>query len=183
MSKALKIILGVTGSIAAYKAAEIIRSFQKEDVHVVVVMTASSERFITPLTLGALSGQYVYTDRDEAQTPVGVMPHIKLAAQADAMVIAPATAHTIAKLATGLCDDLLSCLALMVSAPMFLAPAMNTTMYQHPLVQENCQKLRQHGVHIVEPIDGELACGMVGQGHIAQPQDIVSVVIKHLKSI
>ena len=171
-----KIILGVCGSIAAYKAGDIIRRLQEKNCAVTVIMTKEAQEFITPLTLEALSNGKVYTDMFGA----GGMPHIDLARQADAVLIAPATANIIAKIAHGFADDVLTTFVLTSKAPVIVAPAMNDDMYANPMVKENCAKLKKQGIHFVEPVKGKLACGVVGVGHLADVENIVSAVAKKL---
>ncbi|MBF0490816.1 MAG: hypothetical protein HQL15_09450 [Candidatus Omnitrophica bacterium] len=169
------IVLGVTGSIAAYRAADLIRRFQDEGADVTVVMTKESCEFITPLTLATLSGKEVYTDMFAKSN--WKMGHIELS-KADALVIAPATANVIGKLANGLADDFLTTLAITTKAKIFIAPAMNEDMYKNAIVTENCAKLKKYGFKFIEPIKGKLACGIVGAGHLAEVEDIVKVVLK-----
>jgi phosphopantothenoylcysteine decarboxylase/phosphopantothenate--cysteine ligase len=173
------IVLGVTGSIAAYKAADLTRSLLEAGLKVSVVMTKEAENFITPLTLASLSGEKVYRDLFDDNSVE--MPHISLAKDASAVVIAPATANVIGKIANGLADDLLTCIVLATRAPVFIAPAMNVEMYKNKIVQENCEKLKKLGYHFIEPIYGKLACGDVGQGHIASEKEILLSVMKLMK--
>lgn len=175
MSKAKTILLGVTGSIAAYKAADLIRRLKERSYTVPVVMTQEAEKFITPLTLGSLCGQKVYRDLFEEDQSAG-MPHIALAEQADVFLIAPATAHVIGKIASGLADDLLSCIALATRAKIIMAPAMNDGMYQNRIVQQNIRKLKNLGIKFVKPAKGSLACGTFGEGHLAETEDILKAV-------
>jgi phosphopantothenoylcysteine decarboxylase/phosphopantothenate--cysteine ligase len=178
MPRPLKnIIVGVTGSIAAYKSADLIRRFQEKDCDVTVVMSKEAAQFITPLTLAALSGKNVYSEMFEGDA--WRMGHLELA-KADAIVIAPATANVIGKMAAGLADDLLTTLVVSTKAPVYVAPAMNEDMYRNSLVQENCMKLKKHGLKFIEPVKGKLACGIVGVGHLAEVEDIVKVVLKDL---
>lgn len=160
------ILLGVTGGIAAYKAAELVRCFIKAGAGVQVVMTESAQKFITPLTLQALSGQPVATDLFslESESRIG---HIHLAREARLVVIAPATANIIAKLAAGIADDLLSTMILATTAPVIVCPAMNVKMYEHPATQRNLKTLRDLGYHIVDPEAGQLACKEEGAGRLA----------------
>jgi len=162
-----RILLGVTGSIAAYKAAEWVRALVKEDAIVTVVMTKSSERFVAPLTFSALSGNPVYRDMfaDESER---VMAHINLSREADAILVAPATAQTITRLATGMADDLLSTVILAARIPVVFCPAMNSNMLAHPATQENIKRLRQFGYQLVQPDCGSLACGEVGDGRLPE---------------
>ncbi|MBI4309472.1 MAG: hypothetical protein HY591_03980 [Candidatus Omnitrophica bacterium] len=171
-----KVVLGVCGSIAAYKAGDIIRRLQEKNCTVTVVMTKEAGQFITPLTLSALSGTDVYTDMFD--TNAWRMAHIDLASQADVVLIAPATANIIAKIAHGLADDILSTFVLTTRAPLVIAPAMNDQMYANAMVRENCAKLKKHGVKFIEPARGKLACGSVGIGHLADVEDIVETVLK-----
>ncbi len=174
-----KIILGVTGSIAAYKSADILRHLKKKGFKVSVVMTVSAENFITPLTLSSLSGEEVY--RDAAEKVKGsFMPHIDLARNAAVLLIAPATANIIGKIAHGIADSLLTCISLAIKVPIIIAPAMNTSMYQNNIVQENCLRLKKNGFFFVDPIEGDLACGEIGNGHIAEIEDIVEKVCQVL---
>jgi phosphopantothenoylcysteine decarboxylase / phosphopantothenate---cysteine ligase len=172
-----KIVLGVTGSIAAYKAVELVRALTTAGADVRVVMTASAQRFVTPLTLATLSRQAVLTDQSawEAQ-----MPHLTAAHEANLLLVAPATAGRIAKFAHGLADDLLSTLFLACTRPVVLAPAMDAEMYRHPAVHENLARLRTWGVRMVGPATGELASGVWGPGRLAEVGEIVHTVTEIL---
>jgi phosphopantothenoylcysteine decarboxylase/phosphopantothenate--cysteine ligase len=176
------IVLGVTGSIAAYKACDIVRSLQKKECAVTVVMTKEAQKFLTPLTLASLSGQRVYTEMFWDDQSIWEKEHIALAHKADVLLIAPATAHMIGKIACGLADDLLSTIAMTTKAPMVIAPAMNSGMYQNPVVRLNIEKLKKHHVKIVDPIKGSLACGTKGIGHLAEIETIVKKVCALLKN-
>lgn len=180
MSEKKRVTLGITGSIAAYKACDIIRLFMEKGVAVSVVMTREAEKFITPLTLSSLTGEEVFRDYFQDDFGGWRMPHIALAKSSDAILIAPATANIIGKFAQGLADDLLTCVLLATRAPVFIAPAMNTQMYSHVFVQQNCVKLKNAGVFFIEPVEGNLACGDTGAGHIADPEDIVAAVLKKI---
>ena len=169
------ILLGVSGGIAAYKAAEIVRLLVKAEATVRVVMTTNAQEFMTPLTLQSLSGNPVSTDTFDL-TQESEIGHIRLADSADLVLIAPATANILAKLAHGLADDLLSTLLLVTRAPVVLAPAMNVHMYAHPATQENLKTLQRFGHHIIEPAEGELACGYEGKGRLAEPEQIIEYV-------
>ncbi len=169
------ILLGVSGGIAAYKAAELVRLLVKAEATVRVVMTKNAQEFITPLTLQSLSGNPVSTDTFNL-TQESEIGHIRLADTADLVLIAPATANILAKLAHGIADDLLSTLLLVARAPVVLAPAMNVHMYAHPATQENLKTLQRFGHHIIEPAEGELACGYEGKGRLAEPEQIVECV-------
>ena len=165
------IVLGVTGSIAAYKACELVRLFVKngDDVH--VIMTAHAREFVTPLTFRTLSRNPV--ESDMFADPLDWKPgHISLAEAADVLVVAPATANILAKMANGIADDLLSSGALATKAPVVVAPAMNTGMWESVATQENVRRLRVRGVRFVETATGELACGTSGPGRMAEPQAI-----------
>lgn len=163
-----RLILGVSGGIAAYKSVELLRLLQKGGADVFVVMTRNACRFVAPLTFAAISGHPVYTDmfEDAASEP---MRHIDWSRDADAVVIAPATANVIAKLASGMADDPLTTLALAAKCPFVLCPAMNTRMYENRFVQANIDRLEEAGWVIVEPGEGELACGETGAGRLADP--------------
>ena len=166
-----KILLGVTGSIAAYKACELIRLFVKNGDEVTVVMTKAATEFVTPLTFQTLSRNPVFVD--QFAPPVSWKPeHISLAEAADLVVVAPATANMIAKMRYGLADDLLSATLLATRAPIVVAPAMNTGMWESPVTQENLAALKARGVKVVEPVDGELACGVKGKGRMMEPERI-----------
>lgn len=165
------ILLGITGGIAAYKACLLLRGLQEAGATVQVVMTEAATRFVTPMTFQALSGRPVYTD---AWSPVVAnhMPHIELAREADAVVIAPATADFMALLAHGRTPDLLSSLCLARDVPLFVAPAMNRQMWSHPATQANAQTLREQGVQLLGPASGQQACGEIGEGRMIEPEEI-----------
>lgn len=167
----MKIILGISGSIAAYKSAYLTRLLVKNGAEVQVMMTDSATAFITPLTLSTLSKHPVLT---EVRSEAAWNNHVELGLWADALVIAPATANTLAKLANGLCDNILSAVYLSARCPVFVAPAMDVDMWHHPATQANLERLRQHGVHIIPVGFGELASGLVGDGRMAEPEDIVA---------
>jgi phosphopantothenoylcysteine decarboxylase/phosphopantothenate--cysteine ligase len=182
----VKILLGVCGGIAAYKAAELTREFQRRGAAVQIIMTESAERFITPLTLAALSGnqvmrslwQPVQGDIMTGEPGSFDIEHIHVSQDADVLVIAPATANFIARLAHGFADDLLSAVCLAASIPIVVAPAMNVNMWSNPATKANIELLKQRDVHIIAPASGELACGMVGDGRLAEPFDIASRVLE-----
>jgi phosphopantothenoylcysteine decarboxylase / phosphopantothenate---cysteine ligase len=180
MLKGKKIILGVTGSIAAYKACQIVTALKKENADVIVIMTEEAKHFITPLSLGTLSGHKVITDMFDGYTPRPV-EHVSLAEEADMLLIAPATANVIGKLAAGLADDMLTCVALATLAPKVICPAMNTNMYKNPLVVENINKLKKLGFIFIEPQTGRLASGAEGEGRLADIDAIINGVKKSLK--
>lgn len=166
-----KILLGVTGSIAAYKAAEWVRFLVKEEASITVILTEAAERFVTDLTFGTLSGNPVYRDLFDP-APDRVMAHINLSRDADVLLIAPATAQTIAKLAGGFADTLLPAVALAARIPVVVCPTMNTFMYTHPATVRNLECLRQLGYHVVQPGSGELACGETGEGRLAEWDEV-----------
>ena len=176
-SKLKQIVLGVCGSIAAYKAVDIIRRLQDNHCEVTVMMTGEAAQFITPLTLSSLSGKNVHSDMFDRDS--WRMVHIELARVTDIVLIAPATANVIGKLANGVSDDLLTTFMLTCRAPVFIAPAMNDEMYANTIVRDNCAKLKKHGFKFIEPVKGKLACGSVGVGHLAEVEDIIKVVLKH----
>jgi phosphopantothenoylcysteine decarboxylase / phosphopantothenate---cysteine ligase len=173
--KGKTIVLGITGGIAAYKAAALCSKLTQAGAEVHVIMTDSAARFITPLTLQTLSRHPVHTDTFDERDPA-VVSHIDLADRADLVVVAPATANMIGKLANGLADDMLSTTLLATLAPVLLAPAMNVHMYEHPAVIANIETLGERGVRFVEPGTGQLACGYVGKGRLAEPDEIVIAV-------
>ena len=183
----MRVTVGVSGGIAAYKAAELVRALQKQALDVHVVMTAAAEQFMQPLTFAALTGHKVITslwakgaeaDYTDAVAESAI-EHIA-AAQTDALVVAPATANTLAKFAHGLADDFLSTMYLATTAPVLVAPAMNVKMWEHPATQSNLALLENRGVRIVSPAGGYLACGMVGNGRLAETQTIVQAVLEQL---
>jgi len=171
----VKILLGVSGGIAAYKAAELVRRLGERGAEVRVVMTAAAQAFITPLMLQALSGHEVRCDLLDPAAEAG-MDHIELARWADLVLVAPATADLMARLAAGLADDLLTTLALATTAPLVLAPAMNHRMWLHPATQENLARLRERGVRILGPAEGDQACGEQGPGRMLEPGEILDTL-------
>lgn len=176
-----KILLGVCGSIAAYKAALLIRLLIKAEAEVQVILTASASAFITPLTLATLSKRPVLTGFLKDENNGLWNNHVALGLWADALVIAPASANTVAKAANGFCDNLLTATYLSARCPVFLAPAMDLDMYAHPAVQRNLNKLRSFGNIVMEAGYGELASGLEGQGRLAEPEEIVQVLQKHFE--
>ncbi|RAJ99814.1 phosphopantothenoylcysteine decarboxylase/phosphopantothenate--cysteine ligase [Larkinella arboricola] len=179
-----KILLGVTGSIAAYKSALLIRLLVKLGAEVQVVMTPAARDFITPLTLATLSKRPVYSNffntGSSSQGDGQWNNHVELALWADLIVIAPASAHTLAKLAHGFCDDLLSAVYLSAKCPVFLAPAMDLDMYRHPTTLENLRRLESFGNQLIQAEHGELASGLVGEGRLAEPEHIIQDLERHL---
>lgn len=181
----MKIALGVTGGVAAYKAAELVRRLQQEKLDVQVVMTRAAREFVTPLTFAALTGQKVIIDlfgpADSAPANVeSAIEHIAVAQRIDMLLVAPATADMLGKFAHGIAGDFLSTLYLATKAPVVVAPTMNVNMWEHPSTQENLQKLRERGVHVVEPDEGYLACGMTGAGRLAATETIARKVCEVL---
>jgi phosphopantothenoylcysteine decarboxylase/phosphopantothenate--cysteine ligase len=179
--KGRKIALGISGGIAAYKAAEILRGLQKAGCTVRVAMTARACEFIQPLTFRALSGQHVIVD-DYASDNPDPIAHITFSQTVDLFVIAPATANIIGKFANGIADDFLTSTYLASTAPVLIAPAMNTTMWEHPATQRNVQRLKADGAFFIEPDDGEMACGTIGPGRLSEPDRIVAAAIKILEA-
>jgi phosphopantothenoylcysteine decarboxylase/phosphopantothenate--cysteine ligase len=177
----MKVALGISGGVAAYKAAELVRRLQQEKLEVQVVMTRSAQEFVKPLTFAALTGQKVITEMfsSESGAPANVesaIEHIAVAQRINLLVIAPATANLLAKLARGIADDFLSTLYLATTAPVVVAPAMNVHMWEHLATQENVGILRGRGVHVIEPDEGYLACGMTGLGRLAGVETIARMV-------
>ncbi len=175
MLKGKKIVLGVTGGIAVYKAVDLVSRLRKQGAEVRVVMTDHAKEFVTPLTFKEISGNKVAVSMWESNQEFNV-EHIALANWADVFIVAPATANIIAKMACGIADDLLSTTLLAAQAPIIVCPAMNTGMYNHPATQENLGKLQSHGVTIMPPAVGMLACGVSGPGRLPEPQQIVEFV-------
>jgi phosphopantothenoylcysteine decarboxylase/phosphopantothenate--cysteine ligase len=177
----MRITLGVTGGVAAYKAAELVRRLQQEGYTVQVVMTRGAREFVTPLTFAALSGQKVITDlfgeaSGEEANLDSAIEHIAVAQRTDLLVVAPATADILAKFARGIADDFLTTLYLATTAPVVLAPAMNVNMWNHAATQQNVETLRARGARIVSPDEGYLACGMTGPGRLAGQEEIIAAV-------
>lgn len=174
------IALGVTGGIGAYKAVEVVRGLQKRGHEVVAVMTAAATRFVGPVTFEAITRRRVITDQFESGANADI-EHIALASTIDLLLVAPATANVIGKMANGIADDFLSTLYLATQAPVLVAPAMNTQMFAHPAVRRNLDALAARGVGFVEPGDGYLACGWIGKGRLAEPDEIVAAVDARLR--
>lgn len=176
-----KIVLGITGSIAAYKACELISLFRKKGYAVRCVMSQDAKRFITPLTLETLSGEKVVSkmfSRREEHSPV----HISIAEEADVILVAPATADVISKVASGICDGILECVICSSDCPVIFAPAMNDRMYRNPVIQDKINYLKEKGYGFVGPVEGHLACGTEGIGHIAPLEKIIEETEKTLKT-
>jgi phosphopantothenoylcysteine decarboxylase/phosphopantothenate--cysteine ligase len=180
----MRVALGVSGGVAAYKAAELVRRLQQEGIEVQAVMTASAREFITPLTFAALTGQKVITEMFGSEAAAAnvesAIEHIAVAQRIDLLVVAPATANTIAKMARGIADDFLTTLYLASTAPVVVAPAMNVNMWEHAATRENIEMLRARGVVIVAPEEGYLACGMTGAGRLASVEAIAKAVCGRL---
>ena len=185
----MRVAVGVTGGVAAYKAAELVRALQQEGLEVEVVMTRAAREFITPLTFAALTGRKVITEifgeesRGSGTAPANVesaIEHIAVAQRIDALVIAPATADFLARMANGLADDFLSTLVLATKAHVIVAPSMNVNMWENAATQENLARLKARGVRVVEPGEGYLACGMTGAGRLAEVPEIARVVCETL---
>ncbi len=178
MLKGRKIVLGITGGIAAYKAAELVRELVKGGAEVHIVMTRSAQAFVTPLTFQTLSGNPVITELFSLieESEIG---HIALADKAEVLIVAPATANVIGKIASGIADDMLTTIVMATKAPVLFAPAMNVHMWENPICQENISKLRSRGYHFVEPGCGELACGYEGKGRLAD----LSVILEEVRTV
>src|ERR671918_342294 len=176
-----KVALGVSGGIAAYKAVEVLRGLQRAGCTVRVAMTKRACEFVQPLTFRALSGSHVIVD-DYAPDNPDPIAHITFSQTVDLLIVAPATANIIAKFANGVADDFLTSTYLACSAPVLIAPAMNTTMWEHPATQRNLQQLRADGVHIMEPDAGEMACGTIGPGRLSEPERIVAAALELLRA-
>jgi phosphopantothenoylcysteine decarboxylase/phosphopantothenate--cysteine ligase len=181
----MKIALGVTGGIAAYKAAEIVRLLQDRGIRVQVIMTRAAQEFVRPLTFAALSGEKVITGmfspgEEQAPNIDSAIEHIAVAQSIDALLVAPATADVLAHFAQGIASDFLTTLYLATTAPVVVAPAMNVNMWSHPATQANLEILRRRGVKIVDPDSGYLACGMTGSGRLAENEAVVAAVLEAL---
>lgn len=175
-----KVLLCVSGGIAVYKAAALTSQLYQRGAEVKVMMTKSAQQFVTPLTFQTLSRNPVYVDTFDEKDPKKIA-HIELADWADIVVIAPATANILAKLAHGIADDMISTTLTATTAPILIAPAMNTHMYEHPAVQQNMKTLASFGYHFIEPKEGLLACGYVGKGRLAEPEEIVNAIVQYFQ--
>lgn len=171
----MRVLLGISGGIAAYKSAELVRLFRQHGDTVQVVLTRAARRFVSPLTLAALSGEPVLESLFRSEP--AAIEHIAVAQAADLAIVAPATAHTLARIALGLADDYLTTLLLATPAPVLVAPAMNVQMWRHPATQANLETLHARGVMIVPPGEGYLACGMLGEGRMAEPDSIFETAL------
>lgn len=184
MPKRLKgrtILLVITGSIAAYKAGDLIQSLREEGARVISVLTEAAKKFVTPLTIRAVSGEAVYDDLFTPHSPYDVI-HTSLAELADLILVAPASANFIARMAAGLASDLAGSIILASNRPVLIAPAMNDQMYRNPLTQENIQKLKKIGHRFADPIEGRLVCGKEALGHVSDPPTITNLVVETLLS-
>ena len=179
MLKGKTVLLGVTGGIAAYKAAALASALVKQHAAVEVVMTKNATQFVTPLTFEQLTGRRTMVDTFDRNFSHQV-EHISLAERTDLVIIAPATANVCAKLAHGLADDMLTTTVLACRCPKLIAPAMNTNMYENPVTQDNLEILRRYGWEVMEPASGRLACGAVGKGKMPEPEDLVQHILRHL---
>lgn len=179
MLKGKTILLGVTGGIAAYKAAALASALVKQHAAVEVVMTENATKFVTPLTFEQLTGQRTMVDTFDRNFSHQV-EHISLAQRTDLVIVAPATANVCAKLAHGLADDMLTTTILACKCPKLIAPAMNTNMYENPVTQDNLEILRRYGWDVIEPTSGRLACGAVGKGKMPEPEDLVQHILRYL---
>jgi phosphopantothenoylcysteine decarboxylase/phosphopantothenate--cysteine ligase len=175
-----RIVLGVTGGIAAYKAAELTRLLVKDGAQVDVVLTAGGARFVTPVTFQALSGRPVWSNLWDARADDN-MAHIELTRGADAVVVAPASADFLAKLANGLCDDLLTTLCLARDCPLLVAPAMNRQMWENPATRRNLRQLAEDGLHVLGPASGEQACGETGMGRMLEAEELYEDIVAFLE--
>lgn len=179
MLKGKTILLGVTGGIAAYKAAALASALVKLHANVEVVMTENATKFITPLTFEQLTGRRTMVDTFDRNFSHQV-EHISLAERTDLVIIAPGTANVCAKLAHGLADDMLTTTVLACRCPKLIAPAMNTNMYENPVTQDNLDTLRRYGWEVIEPASGRLACGAVGKGKMPEPEDLIEHILRHI---
>ncbi|ERK30748.1 bifunctional phosphopantothenoylcysteine decarboxylase/phosphopantothenate--cysteine ligase CoaBC [Clostridium intestinale] len=173
------VVIGVSGGVAVYKALEVISRLRKKDIEVRVIMTESAQKFVTPLSFQSLSQNMVTTDMFD-EPKAWEIQHISLAKKADLMLVLPATANIIGKVANGIADDMLSTTIMATKAPVVFAPAMNTNMYENPIVQNNIEKLKSFGYEFIEPASGRLACGDEGKGKLADVEDIYEFVLKIL---
>lgn len=178
MLKGKEIVLGVSGGIAAYKAAELTRLLVKAGANVNVIMTKNAQEFVTPLTFQTLSGNPVSAELFDLLRRSEIK-HVSLAEKADLLVIAPATANIIGKIASGIADDLLTTTVMATRAPIIIAPAMNVQMWKNPILQENIKRLKKIGLKIMEPGSGYLACGYEGKGRLAEPE----AILKRIKTL
>src|SRR5690242_1654148 len=181
-SAVTNVALGVCGGIAAYKAVEVLRGLQRAGCTVRVAMTKRACEFVQPLTFRALSGSHVIVD-DYAPDNPDPIAHITFSQTVDLLLVAPATANIIAKFAHGIADDFLTSTYLACTSPILVAPAMNTTMWEHPATQRNVEQLRKDGIYFVEPDAGEMACGTIGPGRLSDPERVVSAALDILRDV
>jgi phosphopantothenoylcysteine decarboxylase/phosphopantothenate--cysteine ligase len=174
------VLMGICAGIAAYKTCDMINCMRREKINVIVCMSKDAHHFVTPLTLQALSGNRVFQEMFQPQQDWDPV-HISLAAQADVILVAPATSNIISKIANGICDDLLTCTIASANVPVIFAPAMNSTMYKNKILQSNIARLKSLNYSFVGPVKGHLACGTHGIGHIAAAKDIIKQVKTLLK--
>lgn len=172
-----KVLQILTGSIAAYKSPDLIKLMREAGARVICVMTPCAKEFVTLTVLRTISGERVYQEMFPAETPFGVL-HTSLAELPDMILVSPATANFIAKLAAGIADDLASCLCLATKKPILIVPAMNDNMYLHPVTQRNIAQLKALGYYFADPVEGDLACGRAGIGHIASEETILAAIHK-----
>lgn len=175
------IILGISGGIAAYKCCDLVRLLKKDGAEVHVIMTRAACEFVTPLTFQTLSGNEVHTEMFKTVDEFKI-GHISLAERADAIIIAPATADIIAKMAHGICDELLTATVMSTTAPVVICPSMNTKMWEKPILQSNLSRLKEFGYKIVEPGIGELACGVEGKGRLPKLETIIETIGRSLRA-
>ncbi len=179
--KAKTVVLVITGSIAAYRTVDLVQRLREEGARVICVMTEAAKKFIGPLTLRAVSGEKVYHDLFALDTPYDVL-HTSLAEEADLVLVAPASANFLARLATGQASDLASSMLLVARCPILVVPAMNDQMYTHPLTQQNLNRLKEIGYQFIDPIVGHLVCGKEAIGHIPETEQIVAFVCDKIKA-
>lgn len=179
MLKGKTVVLGVTGSIAAYKIANLASALKKKNCNVHVIMTKNATNFINPITFETLTGNKCLVDTFDRNFEFSV-EHVSLAKQADLFMVAPASANIIGKIAGGIADDMLSTTIMAAKCPKIIAPAMNTNMFENPIVQDNIEKLKTYGYEIIEPASGYLACGDTGKGKMPEPEELLSHIIKHI---
>lgn len=180
MAKNKEIILGVTAGIAIYKSCDIVRRLKEQGLSVTVVMTPQAQELIRPIVFQSLSGNKTYGGELFSDAGAWEIEHVSLAEKADLILVAPATANIIGKIASGICDDLLTCVICATAAPVLIAPAMNERMYKNKITQGNIEKLKSAGYKFVGPVQGRLACGKMGIGCLAGIEDIVKAVKRHL---
>lgn len=179
MLKNKTVLIGITGSIAAYKIASLVSALKKLNCNIHVIMTKNATEIITPLTMERLSGNKCIIDTFDKNIQYDVK-HISLAKQADMVMLAPATANVIGKIANGIADDMLTTTIMACKCPIYISPAMNTAMYENPIVQDNIKKLAEYGYHIIEPANGHLACGDTGKGKMPEPEELLEYICREI---